>query len=444
MLGTIRRTDDGFYIVQAGENTAECRRLAAMLLGGTALPTISLLGSLVPAANKIPYFTGTTTADLLTLDTDVNLAANSDVRLASQKAVKAYVDGKVTGLLDDKGPIDCSANPNYPAASKGDVYRTTVAGKIGGASGQSVDVGDLIIASADNAGGTQAAVGANWYIIEHNLINAALLSGATFTGPVLVPDDPYDATGWNGSTEVPTKNAIRDKIEAVAATIPTSFDDFTPEIWSIRTNGASASTYGTTAISTSLSAGTLATTNYVTKAKRVYSASAAAANSPCYCTSGTDGFYGQTGGKFKVRWGMERGVTDTRVLVGLGGASGLTADPSARTNVIGMGKDAADTNMQIMHNDASGTCTKIDLGSNFPATDGVAYDVEFDCAAGMGSATYKITRLDSAFVATGTISTNLPAASTTGAIGVNGGTGPATPALALRLAFMAAWAKSNL
>lgn len=31
-----------------------------------------------------------------------------------------------------------------------------------------------------------------------------------------VNDDPYDATTWNGSTNVPTKNAVRDKIEAIA------------------------------------------------------------------------------------------------------------------------------------------------------------------------------------------------------------------------------------
>lgn len=37
----------------------------------------------------------------------------------------------------------------------------------------------------------------------------------TFSDPVNVPDDAYDATSWNGSTEVPTKNAIRDKIESI-------------------------------------------------------------------------------------------------------------------------------------------------------------------------------------------------------------------------------------
>lgn len=42
----------------------------------------------------------------------------------------------------------------------------------------------------------------------------AILAGATFTGDVSVPDDAYGA-GWNGSAEVPTKNAVYDKIETL-------------------------------------------------------------------------------------------------------------------------------------------------------------------------------------------------------------------------------------
>jgi len=108
------------------------------------------------------------------IDTDTTLAANSDIRLASQKAVKAYVDAAVTGLLDFKGSTDASGNPNYPAASKGDAYIVSVAGKIGGASGKSVDVGDVYVASADNAGGTEASVGSSWFVLEHNLQGALL------------------------------------------------------------------------------------------------------------------------------------------------------------------------------------------------------------------------------------------------------------------------------
>ena len=110
------------------------------------------------------------------LDTDGTLAANSDTKLATQKAIRTYVANKITGLWSLQGSIDCSANPNYPAASKAYAWVVTVAGKIGGASGVSVDAGDVVIALADNPGGTQAAVGSSWDVIEHNLVGALLAS----------------------------------------------------------------------------------------------------------------------------------------------------------------------------------------------------------------------------------------------------------------------------
>lgn len=108
------------------------------------------------------------------LDTDGTLAANSDSKIASQKAVKTFVENAVTGLLEFKGATDASANPNYPAALKGDSYVVSVAGKIGGASGKTVEIGDFYIAIADNAGGTEAAVGTSWIVLEHNLLGALL------------------------------------------------------------------------------------------------------------------------------------------------------------------------------------------------------------------------------------------------------------------------------
>jgi hypothetical protein len=47
-----------------------------------------------------------------------------------------------------------------------------------------------------------------------------LVTGAwSFGLDLVVPDDPYDATTWNGNLEVPTKNAIRDKFESLVASI---------------------------------------------------------------------------------------------------------------------------------------------------------------------------------------------------------------------------------
>lgn len=57
--------------------------------------TLTALAGLATGANKIPYSTGTDIFGQLDLDTDTTLAANSDTKLASQKAVKTYADTKM-------------------------------------------------------------------------------------------------------------------------------------------------------------------------------------------------------------------------------------------------------------------------------------------------------------------------------------------------------------
>lgn len=91
-----------------------------------------------------------------------------------------------------KGVIDCSGNPNYPAANSGDVYIVSVAGKIGGASGINVEVQDMLICRVDSSpSGDQAAVGANWNIIQANVDGAV-------TGPASATSGHI--TSFNGAT----------------------------------------------------------------------------------------------------------------------------------------------------------------------------------------------------------------------------------------------------
>ncbi len=113
-----------------------------------------------------------TTVGLVTIPTAT--PGTNTTQAATTAFVTAAVSTAVTGLLDFKGSTDASGNPNYPSALKGDSYIVSVAGKIGGASGKSVDVGDVYFATADNAGGTEASVGTSWVVLEHNLAGALL------------------------------------------------------------------------------------------------------------------------------------------------------------------------------------------------------------------------------------------------------------------------------
>jgi hypothetical protein len=87
---------------------------------------------------------------------------------------------------------------------------------------------------------------------------------------------------------------------------------------------------------------------------------------------------------------------------------------SSLTNIIGVGSDAADTNLQVFYNDATGTATKIDLGANFPAnrTAGAAlttvYSIEIYSENNASEVKYCVRNKETGDIAMGTITTNLP------------------------------------
>lgn len=88
------------------------------------------------------------------------------------------LENLVTGApLVFKGVIDCSGNPKYPAAEPGHTYIVSVAGKIGGASGESVEPGDALICAIEAAEGTQGAVGSKWVVLKSATTANALVKG---------------------------------------------------------------------------------------------------------------------------------------------------------------------------------------------------------------------------------------------------------------------------
>ncbi|MBS0353031.1 MAG: hypothetical protein JSR83_03890 [Proteobacteria bacterium] len=120
----------------------------------------------------------------LASSTDGTMAANSDGNIPTEKAIRTYVSGVIAAqdVMVFKGVVSAAANPNYPAADCGHTYRISAAGKIGGAAGLNVEVGDILLCLTDGtATGTQAAVGANWNIIQANLDGALLTTALGVT-----------------------------------------------------------------------------------------------------------------------------------------------------------------------------------------------------------------------------------------------------------------------
>jgi hypothetical protein len=118
-------------------------------------------------------------------------------------------------------------------------------------------------------------------------------------------------------------------------------------------------------------------------------------------------------------WSPGTGVTNAshRAFVGMhtGGVVPTDVNPSTLLNCVGMGYDSADTNVQMMHNDGAGACTKIDLGGAFPkpnADQTKAYLIQLYAPSGTTQAVhYRVVDLDTLAEVTGTINTNIPATS---------------------------------
>ncbi len=125
------------------------------------------------------------------------------------------------------------------------------------------------------------------------------------------------------------------------------------------------------------------------------------------------------GFRFTCNFGPATGVATTthRLFVGMTNSTAAPTDvePSSLTNIIGVGYDSADTNMQMMRNDGTGTATKIDLGSNFPVPTidrNNYYRLDMYIAPNSTVCYYKVTNYLTGNVASGNFNTDMPSVNT--------------------------------
>jgi hypothetical protein len=169
----------------------------------------------------------------------------------------------------------------------------------------------------------------------------------------------------------------------------------------------------------------VATTNLLTRTKRLAVVSAVPAGSLAGYRLGVTQYTvgdgsGAGGFMYVIRFGVADAQTATRMFLGLRNTTGAptNAEPSGFTNSIGVGNGAGNTNLRIFYG-GSAAQTSIDLGANFPCNTNSADLYEFTLFAppnSNNSVGYRVERLNTGDVASGTLTgvagTALPSSTT--------------------------------
>ncbi len=329
--------------------------------------------------------------------------------------VEALTTAQATALLN---PFGATLQGVVPASGGGTTAflradGTWVAPAGGGAPG-----GSTTQMQFNNAG---AFAGASEVLVENNQLRLA--ATASLTAP---------AAG--GARLIGRSDAGRTvpaflSQDGVLRDVQTALTRSSPLIWKAQAGTNALTVLGgaaPTAVGTATAA-SIATTNLVNYTPRLEYLVTTAATTAVAGFRGTNTQVtvggpaaGLGGFQFTGRWGPATGVATTtnRAFFGLANVVPAPTDvePSTAVSAVFMGWDAADTNIQMMTNDASGTCTKVDLGASFPVpvTDRTAlYELALYSPKGTTqSVAWLVTDLVSGATASGTITTDLPATGT--------------------------------
>lgn len=172
---------------------------------------------------------------------------------------------------------------------------------------------------------------------------------------------------------------------------------------------------------TTATAVTLASTNFYTAMTRIrYAATTTAGTTATLRNNTAQWFLSSTanmGGFFAVfRFGVNAAATNQRLFFGFNPSTATMTNVALTglPNIIGFGVDSGQTTFRFLNN-ATGTATATDLGANFPANTAATYFYEgsiFAPSGGGQNVFYSLQRLNDGLVASGNVTTNLPALGT--------------------------------
>ncbi|MBC7738691.1 MAG: hypothetical protein H7245_16075, partial [Candidatus Saccharibacteria bacterium] len=400
--------------------TGDVSGLGALATAASVNLTTQATGVLQAAQEPAHIGDVTNAAGSLALTIAANVVGNTKLAQVATARIKGRTTAGTGNVEDLTGTQTTALLDTFTSAAKGLVPAS------GGGTTPFLRA-DVSFAAPAAAGSTaqvqfndaRVVAAASEVLVENNqlrLANAVSLTAPAAGGVRLVG---RAEAGRTLPAFLAQDGVVRDLYAALART--------TPVIWKGQAGGSALAVFGAgtpTAVGTATSA-TLATTNLFTMSPRLeYLVTVAAATAvagfrgttPMVAVGGTAAGIG--GFHFVGRWGPATGVATTtcRAFFGMANttATPTDAEPSTTVSCAGMGWDAADANVQMMINDATGTCTKVDLGAAFPVptTDRTAvYELALFSPRGLTqSLSWMVTDLVSGATANGTAITDLPTA----------------------------------
>ena len=120
------------------------------------------------------------------------------------------------------------------------------------------------------------------------------------------------------------------------------------------------------------------------------------------------------GFRFVAYFGTASAVAQQRAFFGVHSGTGIIANvnPTTLTHLFGVGYDSAETVFSLIHNDGSGTASKVPLGSNFPVNGTDFFKLEIIAEPNASDMSYTFTNLTTGNVTSNSINSDLPANTT--------------------------------
>lgn len=327
---------------------------------------MSTLAGLTPAADRIPIFTGAASAALqtVTADTKALLAAANYAAVLSQLGLVRPADGQV--WYSDAGVLSSSVDLSY------------------------------------NVGAKQLTA----HVLEVDSNTNLLLPGATRVKLGALADNrPWPAM------RTPDYAAVR--LQPLLGSLWHTWWAYPSVISFTSVGGASAGTFDAGTVIKPTAGGTWRTRNAHVRLR----SSAVAGNVATVHSDGAaqrayrSATVGLGGFHTEMIFALDTDATGFQFFAGLAGTGlNIVGDPSALVDCFGVGFDAADAsggNFFLMHNDASGTATRVDTG--MPRGTTATYRLVLDCPVGNATTLYwRLINLHSGTTVSGTVTTNLP------------------------------------